>query len=185
MTQAQPRPRKPATPARKQATRALEAAKSRHPASVIPFPAGPPPPFKGIVLLVLMLMAAFSLLGLIMVLSSSMVIDLDSRGSALFHFHRQLIWVGLGWGLLVFTSLVDYRRWAKFATPMLICSLGAFRPWCWFPALGVTVNGATRWLQIGPVVFQPCRDRQVRADRLGWPGFWQRATSIFAIPASA
>ena len=132
----------------------MEAAKSRHPASVVPFPAGPPPPFKGIVVLLLLLMAAFSLLGLIMVLSSSMVIDLDSRGSALFHFHRQLIWVGLGWGLLVFTSLVDYRRWAKFATPMLICSLGLLGL-VLVPGLGVTVNGATRWLQIGPVVFQP------------------------------
>jgi len=194
MTQAQPRPRKPATPARKpaapsrnrpsraassassaplrapqpkksplpkqktdarkQATRALEAAKSRHPASVIPFPAGPPPPFKGIVPLLLLLMAAFSLLGLIMVLSSSMVIDFDNRGSALFHFHRQLIWVGLGWGLLVFTSLVDYRRWAKFATPMLVFSL-ALLGLVLVPGLGVTVNGATRWLQIGPVIFQP------------------------------
>ena len=151
MTQAQPRPRtdKPAIP-----VRALEAAKSRHPSSPIPLPVGPPPPFKGIVPLLLLLVAAFSLLGLIMVLSSSMVIDYDSRGSALFHFHRQLIWVGLGWGLLIFTSLVDYRRWAKFATPMLIVSL-VLLGLVLIPGLGVTVNGATRWLQFGPVVFQP------------------------------
>ena len=150
---------KPSSPkqkqtAPKQPARALEAAKSRHPSAPIPFPAGPPPPFKGIVPLLLLLMAAFSLLGLIMVLSSSMVIDFDSRGSALFHFHRQLIWVGLGWGLLIFTSLVDYRRWAKFATPMLICSL-VLLGLVLLPGLGVTVNGATRWLQIGPVIFQP------------------------------
>ena len=150
---------KPSSPKQKQTApkhpaRALEAAKSRHPSAPIPFPAGPPPPFKGIVPLLLLLMAAFSLLGLIMVLSSSMVIDFDSRGSALFHFHRQLIWVGLGWGLLIFTSLVDYRRWAKFATPMLICSL-VLLGLVLLPGLGVTVNGATRWLQIGPVIFQP------------------------------
>ena len=152
-------PQKPSSPKQnpptpKQPARAVEAAKSRHPSTPIPFPAGPPPPFKGIVPLLLLLMAAFSLLGLIMVLSSSMVIDFDSRGSALFHFHRQLIWVGLGWGLLIFTSLVDYRRWAKFATSMLICSL-ALLGLVLVPGLGVTVNGATRWLQIGPVIFQP------------------------------
>ena len=160
MTQAQPRPRtrksaaKPAAKPAASAARSLESAKSRHPTSVIPFPAGPPPPFKGIVPLLLLLMAAFCLLGLIMVLSSSMVIDYDNRGSALFHFHRQLIWVGLGWGMLIFTSLVDYRRWAKFATPMLVFSL-VLLGLVLVPGLGVTVNGATRWLQIGPVVFQP------------------------------
>ena len=156
MTQAQPRPRtrKSAAKPAASAARSLESAKSRHPTSVIPFPAGPPPPFKGIVPLLLLLMAAFCLLGLIMVLSSSMVIDYDNRGSALFHFHRQLIWVGLGWGMLIFTSLVDYRRWAKFATPMLVFSL-VLLGLVLVPGLGVTVNGATRWLQIGPVVFQP------------------------------
>ena len=153
MTQTRPRP--PAKPAvHKETPRALEAAKARHPSAPIPLPVGPPPPYKGIVPLLLLLVAAFSLIGLIMVLSSSMVIDYDSRGSALFHFRRQLVWVGLGWGLLIFTSLVDYKRWAKFATPMLIVSL-ALLGLVFVPGLGVTVNGATRWLQFGPVVFQP------------------------------
>ena len=153
------KPPKAAPPARrtdkkKQASRALEIAKARHPSLPRSAPAEPPPPFKGIVPLLLLLMAAFSLIGLIMVLSSSMVIDYDSRGSALFHFRRQLIWVGLGWGILIFTSIVDYKRWAKFATPMLIISL-ALLGLVLLPGLGVTVNGATRWLQFGPIIFQP------------------------------
>ena len=138
--------------ASKHKTRVIEEAKARHPSA--PVPAGPPPPFKGIVPLLLLLTAAFSLIGLIMVLSSSMVIDYDNRGSPLFHFRRQLIWMGLGWGLLIFTSLVDYRRWAKFATPMLVVSLGLLGL-VLVPGLGVTINGATRWLQLGPIVFQP------------------------------
>ena len=62
--------------ASKHKTRVIEEAKARHPSA--PVPAGPPPPFKGIVPLLLLLTAAFSLIGLIMVLSSSMVIDYDN-----------------------------------------------------------------------------------------------------------
>lgn len=147
-TQIRPGPPKSAS------SRAVEIAKVRHPSALSHLPVGPPPPHKGIVPLVLLLVAAFSLLGLIMVLSSSMVIDYDSRGSALFHFRRQLIWVGLGWGLLILTSIVDYRRWAKLASPMLIVSLSLLGL-VLVPGLGVTVNGATRWLQLGPIIFQP------------------------------
>lgn len=145
-------PSKKSQPAQK--PRSLTAAKARHPSAPVSLPVGPPPPYKGIVPLLLLLVAAFSLIGLIMVLSSSMVVDLDNRGSALFHFRRQLIWVGLGWGLLIFTSIVDYKRLAKFATPMLIVSL-TLLGLVLMPGLGVTVNGATRWLQFGPIIFQP------------------------------
>ncbi len=144
-------PRKTAS---KHKTRVIEEVKARHPSAPSPKTAGPPPPFKGIVPLLLLLTAAFSLIGLIMVLSSSMVIDYDNRGSPLFHFRRQLIWMGLGWGLLIFTSLVDYKRWAKLATPMLVVSLGLLGL-VLVPGLGVTINGATRWLQLGPIIFQP------------------------------
>ena len=161
MTQAQPRPRtrksaaKPAAKPAASAARSLESAKSRHPTSVIPFPAGPPPPFKGIVPLLLLLMAAFCLLGLIMVLSSSMVIDYDNRGSALFHFHRQLIWVGLGWGMLIFTSLVDYRRWAKFATPMLVFSL-VLLGLVLVPGQQLGTSSVVRWLLITECGLKGC-----------------------------
>ena len=108
----------------------------------------------GLVILLGLIVSAFSLLGLLMVLSSAMVVDFDSQGSTWFHFRRQFVWMAIGWVLLIFTSLVDYRQWVRLSTPLLMVSLATLGL-VLVPGVGVTVNGATRWLQLGPVVFQP------------------------------
>jgi len=146
--------------------RKLAQSQARHPANgpgprpvlvqEAPKPASPKlvSPRYGLVFLLLLIISAFSLIGLLMVLSSAMVVDLESQGSTWFHFRKQFIWMGIGWVLLIVTSLVDYRKWAKLATPLLVGSL-ALLGLVLVPGFGVSVNGATRWLQLGPVVFQP------------------------------
>jgi cell division protein FtsW len=70
---------------------------------------------------------------------------------------RQLIGAVVGGILLLIASRQDYYRWRRLAWPLLLLTLGFLL----IPLLPFThgiapsVNGARRWLDLGPVNFQP------------------------------
>ena len=49
---------------------------------------------------------------------------------------------------------IDYHRWRRLATPLLLVSLG-FLLLVLVPGVGVGANGATRWIGVGSLTFQP------------------------------
>jgi cell division protein FtsW len=100
------------------------------------------------------LVVVLNLVGLLMVLSASAVDSYYEYGSAWYHFQRQFIWLVLGSLALLVTMRVDYRRWRRLATPLLIGSL-VLLVLVLLPGLGLTINGASRWLGWGPVRIQP------------------------------
>ena len=104
--------------------------------------------------LLLVVATILTLLGLVMVLSASSVSDLRSTGNSWHSFQRQLTWAVVGVGALVITLRVDYRRWRPGARPGLVLCLGLLAL-VLVPGVGVTVNGATRWLGAGPLQIQP------------------------------
>lgn len=106
--------------------------------------------FVSLLLLVLLL----NLIGLVMVLSASSVISLDDNGSSWFHFQRQAIWSCLAFVALMVTMRVDYHRWRLLARPFLVVTVGLLLV-VLLPGLGVSANGASRWIQIGPITIQP------------------------------
>jgi cell division protein FtsW len=55
---------------------------------------------------------------------------------------------------MILVARVDYRRWRKWATPLLIGSL-LLLALVLVPGVGVRVNGAQRWIGAGPLTFQP------------------------------
>lgn len=65
---------------------------------------------------------------------------------------RHLVRVGLALAVMVGFSLVDYRKLSRFSRLFLIGSLLLLVA---VQIAGVTYGGATRWLQIGGVAFQP------------------------------
>jgi cell division protein FtsW len=95
-----------------------------------------------------------TLLGLVMVLSASSVSDLRTTGNSWHSFQRQLTWALVGVAAMVVTLRVDYRRWRPRARPALVVCLGLLAL-VLVPGIGVTVNGATRWLGVGPAQIQP------------------------------
>ena len=105
-------------------------------------------------MLLLIVSTTLTLLGLVMVLSASSVSDLRSTGNSWHSFQRQLTWTVVGAGALVITIRVDYRRWRARARPALAVCLGLLAL-VLVPGVGVTVNGATRWLGAGPIRIQP------------------------------
>ncbi len=65
---------------------------------------------------------------------------------------RHLVRVGVAFAALLACSAIDYRKLARFSRIALLVSLGLLVV---VHIAGVTWGGATRWLRIGSVGFQP------------------------------
>src|SRR6185437_7901200 len=81
--------------------------------------------------------------GAVMVYSASSAESLLTTGDSSYYLKRYLIFGAIGVALLHFLSRHGLKL-VKDATPVLL-----------FASLGLTVNGAQRWLGAGPVQFQP------------------------------
>ena len=137
---------------------ALVAARSRHAtAAVPPDGRGPRPPMgrrTGLFLVLFLAVTVLVLLGLVMALSATAAPSLSGTDSAWSLFKSQAMWLAVGAvGLLVLLR-VDYHRWQRPAvvgigTSLLLLALTAV------PSVGLSANGARRWLGVGSIVFQP------------------------------
>lgn len=92
--------------------------------------------------------------GLVMVFSAS-----ESQGwlwhsNAAYYFERQLVWLLLGAALLFVFARIDYHRLRPLVRPLALLSL-VLLLLVFLPHLGVTSNGARRWLKLGPLEMQP------------------------------
>ena len=101
--------------------------------------------------LVILTMALVSF-GLIMVYSAAAFMNFDpaTGGNMLQHFSRQLLFVGCGMLAMIFFATYDYPKlatWARGALLVVIVLLVLVK----YTSLGVEVNGARRWLQVGPL----------------------------------
>lgn len=90
-------------------------------------------------------------LGLVMVLTSSVVISIDGGGSAFHHAKRQAMWLGLGSGAAVITMRMDYHRWRShvLTTGAVVATLVALAFLLVPSPLVVTANGSSRWIRAG------------------------------------
>lgn len=93
--------------------------------------------------------------GMLILTSASMVLSYKTFGSVGGYAFRQLLYGG-GLGLLAMLvfSRLQYRTWRRFALPLLLVSF-AVMALIFIPQLGFTAGGATRWLKLGPITFQP------------------------------
>lgn len=95
-----------------------------------------------------------TLLGLVALLSASLILGKNRFNDPFYYLKHQLI-NGVFIGLLGFliTSRIYYRYWEKFALPIFLISLLLLI--LVFSPLGQEFKEARRWLKIGPLVFQP------------------------------
>src|SRR3546814_762543 len=94
------------------------------------------------------------MLGLVIVMSASSVSALDLYGSSWYIVMRQAMWLVIGAFACVVVVRVDYHRWRRWSLPALGLSL-VLLALVLVPGVGVSVNGATRWLGYGPFSLQP------------------------------
>jgi cell division protein FtsW len=92
-------------------------------------------------------------IGIVMLFSTS-AFARDSHGDVYFFIRRQAIWFGIGLAICILAALIDYHFWQRtwwlwFALALVALSL------CYFPHIGMRLNGSRRWIGLGPVTFQP------------------------------
>ena len=92
-------------------------------------------------------------IGIVMLFSTS-AFARDSHGDIYFFIRRQAIWFGIGLVMCTFAALVDYHFWQRtwwlwFSFALVALAL------CYFPHIGMRINGSRRWVGLGPVTFQP------------------------------
>ena len=93
------------------------------------------------------------LFGLVMIYSTSSYDAANDFGDSTYYLRKQLLATFLGIFVLAATTLIDYHFWERFAIPGLLVSfvlvLLVLTP------IGISVNGARRWIKIGPMSLQP------------------------------
>lgn len=91
--------------------------------------------------------------GLAMVASSSVAVAEETTGSTLYFFYRQLVFAVLGLVVAVFVFQVELAAWERNGFLLLGVAL-LLLLLVFVPALGHEVNGARRWVSMGPFNLQ-------------------------------
>lgn len=93
-------------------------------------------------------------IGLLMVASAGVLYGRTRFGDAYYFFKEQLFGLGVGLVFLYIFSRIDYRVWKRFVAPIFLVALGLL-VLVFVPGFGTSVYGASRWVEIGPISFQP------------------------------
>jgi len=110
---------------------------------------------RGVSRTVLFLLVPVTLLvviGLGAILSASSVVGLREAGDGLFYFKRQIAWLAVGLVGMLVAAFIPLQWWKKLALPLFLTTLILLITVLF---VGTQVNGATRWLLIGPLSIQP------------------------------
>ena len=97
---------------------------------------------------------SLSILGLIMVFSSSSIYSLESKGSTYAIVLRQLIFLALSIPLAIYVSRLSLKNWKLLSRFGLILSVGLLLA-LQIPGLGKTVKGNTNWISLKVIDVQP------------------------------
>ena len=102
----------------------------------------------------LAVLSIISLIGIIMVYSSSYILAKDLFGNSGHYFIRQLIYFCVSIGLAFVLSKTKISFWLKYSYVfnflVMLLVIATF-----IPGIGVTIKGANRWILMGPLGFQP------------------------------
>ena len=135
-------------------------------------------------LFIVLFLVAF---GLVMVYSTSSYTAELKTGSSAYYLKRQGMFAVLGIFAMIFVSKMDYHWWKKVSLLMMYAIIVLL-----FLVLvvGKASNGSVRWIQLGPVQFQPSEAAKVvivlytahvatiRAARIGDPKILLKAVAF-------
>jgi cell division protein FtsW len=93
-------------------------------------------------------------IGLVVMYSASYPVANAEHGDGLYYFKRQIVWtiVGMiGFNAILNTPIRSALRVARLGLFIVLGLLGLTL----IPGVGTTINGATRWIALGPALLQP------------------------------
>lgn len=98
--------------------------------------------------------AVLNMIGVVMVISASSVVSVRESGAPWSYAQRQVMWLLVGTAVLFATLTISVDFWRRHVKVWLGVSVAGL-VLVLMPGVGITTNGATRWLGFGPVQFQP------------------------------
>src|SRR3954453_12521077 len=90
--------------------------------------------------------------GLVMVYSATSAPAALWHGDPMQYLKRQALYAVLGLTLMVVAYRTPFRRWRALAPGLVVASLALLLA---VLVVGQSVNGARRWIGVGPAAFQP------------------------------
>lgn len=101
--------------------------------------------------LLLLIVIVLISIGTVMVYSASAMLADQKFHSSTFFIRKQILWAGISLFLIFVLTKVDYHQYEKLANVFLLFSLILLVVVLFSPP----TKGATRWIRVGPIVFQP------------------------------
>ena len=98
------------------------------------------------------LTVVLTITGFVVVYSASFVTGLVEFGDPYYFVIRQVVWAGIGAGLLVVAARTDYRRLRTLAVPIMAATIFLLVA---VLAIGIQGGGARRWIGVGELTIQP------------------------------
>jgi cell division protein FtsW len=92
-------------------------------------------------------------IGIIMLFSTSAYAR-ESHGDVYAFVKRQAVWLVAGLIICVIAALTDYHFWQRTWWIWFALAAGTLAL-CFVPHIGMRLNGSRRWINLGPVAFQP------------------------------
>lgn len=93
-------------------------------------------------------------IGIVMVFSASSIKADQQFNDAYYFLKRQLLWALIGIPAMLVAMNIDYWHLQKWAKPILFATL-ILLVLVLVPGIGRVVNGARRWIGVGPIGFNP------------------------------
>lgn len=91
--------------------------------------------------------------GTVMIFSASYYKSISEAGDPYVYLKRQLMWLVAGFIAMWILAKIDYHIWGRLYKVIPVLCVGLLL--LTFTPLGVEVNGATRWIDIGPITIMP------------------------------
>ncbi len=100
----------------------------------------------------MVVVAALTVIGLTATLSASSTVAIAGTDDRFHFFKRQLVGIGIGAIAMAVTSRIPYQWYRRMAFPIFVTSLGLLVAVLF---AGQDAYGARRWINLGPLGFQP------------------------------
>ncbi|NKZ39514.1 putative lipid II flippase FtsW [Oleiagrimonas citrea] len=102
----------------------------------------------------LLAIVALASIGIVMVASASIAVADGKHIGAFYYLKRHLLFLSLGTVLAVIAMRVELKFVEKFSMPLMLLGMATMLA-VFLPGIGMRINGARRWLNLGVTSFQP------------------------------